>query len=161
MVRPSEAEANSVRPALPGDLHQITDCAKAAYSLYLPRMDRPPAPMLADYAALIESGETWSLLHGGEVAGFLVMMIKADHLFVENVAIHPDHQGAGLGKKLMSFAEGYGRARDLPRVELYTNVVMTENVAFYRRLGFIGTETRQEDGYQRIYFAKDLEAAGD
>jgi hypothetical protein len=39
------------RPATAADLPAIREVVGAAYAGYLSRMDRPPAPMLADYAA--------------------------------------------------------------------------------------------------------------
>jgi len=37
------------RPATAADLPAIQEVVTAAYARYLSRMDRPPAPMLADY----------------------------------------------------------------------------------------------------------------
>ena len=39
---------------------------------------------------------------------------------------------------------------------LYTHVLMVENVAIYRRLGFEETHRVTEKGYDRVYMAKDL-----
>ena len=50
------------------------------------------------------------------------------------------------------------RAQGRPRLVLYTNVMMWENVALYGRWGFAETGRRREDGYERVYFAKDLAA---
>ena len=63
--------------------------------------------MLEDYAALIRAGEVWVLAGeaGGEVIGVLVMRPAEDHLFVGNVAVAPGHQGRGLGRELVAFAE--------------------------------------------------------
>src|SRR5579859_7688678 len=44
---------DSVRQATPADLPAIREIVTAAYSGYLDRMDRPPAPMLADYGAAV------------------------------------------------------------------------------------------------------------
>lgn len=51
------------------------------------------------------------------------------------------------------------RARGRPRLVLYTNRMMWENVALYGRWGFVETGRRHEDGYERVYFAKDLPVA--
>ncbi len=150
------------RLAEAADAAAVAACAKAAYEIYLPRMDRPPAPMLADYGAAIAAGEVHLLeLAGlelaGRVVGFLVMRADAGHLFIENVAVHPDFQGRGFGRRLMALAESSARARRLPLLRLYTNVVMTENLPFYRALGFVETERLREEGYDRIYMEKRLD----
>jgi ribosomal protein S18 acetylase RimI-like enzyme len=80
----------------------------------------------------------------------------ADHLFIENVAVHPDHQGRGLGQRLLARAESEAGARGLPALRLYTNVKMTENFPFYEALGFVETERRREDGFDRVYMEKRL-----
>ena len=53
-------------------------------------------------------------------------------------------------------AEATARQRGLPILRLYTNVRMTENMPFYRGLGFIETGRRHEDGFDRVYFEKEL-----
>jgi ribosomal protein S18 acetylase RimI-like enzyme len=84
------------------------------------------------------------------------MRCRAGHLFVENVAVRPDHQGRGFGRRLMAFAEDMARERGQPAVELYTNVKMTENFPFYEGLGFVETERRHENGFDRVYLRKTL-----
>lgn len=39
-------------------------------------------------------------------------------------------------------------------MRLYTNVLMTENLALYGRLGFRETGRVSEKGYERVYMAK-------
>jgi ribosomal protein S18 acetylase RimI-like enzyme len=143
-----------VRRAIPADLPAIRAVVRAAYARYLDRMDRPPAPMLADYAAEAESGQLW--VTGDPVTG-LIELIEADgSLHVGNVAVHPSAQGTGLGRRLMEFAEEQARQRGLDRLDLYTNEVMIENQAIYARLGYRETGRRTEGGYRRVYMEKDL-----
>jgi GNAT superfamily N-acetyltransferase len=87
----------SVRPAKLEEAAAVGDLVRASYSKYVERIGREPAPMLEDYAALIRAGEVWVLAEGGEVLGVLVMRPAEDHLFVDNVAVAPRHQGRGLG----------------------------------------------------------------
>jgi ribosomal protein S18 acetylase RimI-like enzyme len=145
-----------LRPAEAEDVPAITGCARAAYDRYVSRIGREPAPMVADFAALVAAGEVHVLLAGGDLAGFIVVRPGPDHLFVENLAVHPDRQGQGLGRRLVAFAEATARAGGLPALELYTNVKMTENFPFYRGLGFVETERRHEDGFDRVYMRKKL-----
>jgi ribosomal protein S18 acetylase RimI-like enzyme len=145
-----------IRPATTDDIDAIAAAARAAYTRYVERIGREPAPMVADFAALVAAGEVEVLALGGEVAGFIVMRPGADHLFIENVAVHPDHQGRGLGQRLLARAESEAGARGLPALRLYTNVKMTENFPFYEALGFVETERRREDGFDRVYMEKRL-----
>lgn len=113
--------------------------------------------MLADYDAAIENGEAWVLDEAGEPAGVLVARPREDHLFVETVAVRPDRQGGGLGRRLMAFAEDEARRLGLDEIRLYTNEKMRENFSFYGGLGFEETGRRTEDGYRRVFMRKRLE----
>jgi ribosomal protein S18 acetylase RimI-like enzyme len=144
----------SVRRATPADLPAVRAVVSAAYARYLDRMDRPPAPMLADYAAEVEAGLLW--VTGEPVTGLIELVEAGDSLHVGNVAVHPSAQGTGLGRRLMEFAEERARQRGLTRLDLFTNEVMTENQAIYARLGYRETARRTEDGYHRVYLDKIL-----
>jgi len=145
-----------LRAAQPADAGRLRDIATAAYGLYLSRMDRPPAPLLADYGALVAKGQVSVLAVGGALVGFFVAFPRAADYFVENVAVSPACQGAGHGRFLMAAAEDAARTAGKDTLRLYTNEVMTENVAFYEGLGYVVEERRQEEGYRRIFFVKRL-----
>jgi ribosomal protein S18 acetylase RimI-like enzyme len=145
-----------VRPATQDDMAQIVRLVNAAYAMYLDRMEKPPAPMLADYARLIAHGEVYVLASRAEIAGLLVVEAQDQALFIENVAVDPVFQRQGLGRRLMMFAEQHARRRGMREVRLYTNEVMVENLVFYRRLGFEEIERRMNEGYRRVFLRKSL-----
>ena len=147
-----------IRQANLADRPFIEGLVAAAYAKYVPRIGKPPAPMLADYTGLIGAGVVYVLEHRSTPAGVIVMYAGDGHLFVENVAVAPADHGRGLGRALMAFAEVEAVRRGLPEVRLYTHQRMTENLGFYRHLGYRVTGRRQEDGYRRIYFRKRLAA---
>ena len=112
--------------------------------------------MLVDYGAAILARETWVLVEGDDTTGVLVMRPKEDHLFVETVAVRTGWQGEGLGRMLMEFAEEVARDRGLHEIRLYTNEKMTENLHFYRSLGYEETGRGLDEGYQRVFMKKVL-----
>ena len=150
------SDETTIRRATANDVGAIQRCVTRAYELYVPRMGKKPAPMLADYAQLVDDG----VVHVADVepiiAGVIVMFAGEDHWFVENIAVDPMIQGKGLGSKLMKFAESEARSHSCPQVELYTNQKMTENLSFYPKLGYVRFDERVEDGYRRVYFRKIL-----
>jgi ribosomal protein S18 acetylase RimI-like enzyme len=146
----------SIRPAEPGDAAVVRDLVRMAYSKYVERIGKEPAPMLEDYDALIRAGEVWVLAEGGEVLGVLVMRPAEDHLFVDNVAVGPGHQGRGLGRELLAFAEERAEREGLPEVRLYTNEKMHENLAVYAKLGFEESGRGLDGGYRRVFMRKRL-----
>ncbi len=146
----------SIRPASAEDAAAVQDCVNVAYSRYVERIGKKPAPALKDYAPLIEDGKVWVLVEGREVLGMLTMRTEEDHLSIETVAVWPDRQGEGLGRRLIAFVEEETRNRNLSEIRLYTNEKMWENLAFYERLGFEETERRLEEGYRRVFMSKRL-----
>ncbi|NKB52872.1 MAG: GNAT family N-acetyltransferase [Rhizobiaceae bacterium] len=145
-----------LRPAKTEDLDFVRQCAERAYEIYVERIGKPPAPMIADFwAALTKQHLNIACLDRSPV-GFVVSYVRGDHLFVENVAIHPDHQGQGIAKKLFSLLEQRCKLNGLSSIELYTNEKMTENLTFYPNLGFCETDRRREAGFNRVYFRKTL-----
>jgi ribosomal protein S18 acetylase RimI-like enzyme len=145
-----------IRPAQPTDADAVTACVRAAYAHYVPRIGREPAPMQADYPALIDAGVVWVAEEDRELVGVLVVRPQPPALLVENVAVRPASQGRGLGRALMAFAEERARASGLQETVLYTNERMTENLRFYPALGYLETGRREQDGFARVFFRKSL-----
>jgi ribosomal protein S18 acetylase RimI-like enzyme len=143
------------RRALPSDLSEIKALINAAYARYLTRMDKPPAPLFRDYGPSIDEGTTWVI--GSPITALLTIYPRADHLYVENVAVDPSAQGRGLGRALLEFAEQQALSLGLHRMALVTHEAMTENQAIYTRLGYTEVERRAEDGYRRVYMEKQLD----
>ena len=146
----------NIRPAVPSDREAVERCVHDAYAHYVSRIGRKPLPMTADYGRLIAAGAVHVAEDGDEIAGVIVLEPEDAALLIENVAVRPDRQGAGVGSRLLAFAEDQARARRLPAVRLYTHLLMTENQAFYRARGFVETERRTEGAFARVFMRKDI-----
>lgn len=159
----SELQANGaeIHLAQLGDLDAVHDCVTAAYSSWIKRIGRRPMPMDDDYAALIRAGEVYVMCGPEAVSAVLVVRPLAETLLIENVAVYPAHQKRGLGRALLRFAEQIALQHGLASATLYTNVLMTENIALYRRLGYIETERRSEQSFERVYMRKPLRPSDD
>jgi ribosomal protein S18 acetylase RimI-like enzyme len=144
----------SLRRAVSGDVPDLASLAKAAYGPYVERIGREPAPMTADYAALVNDAEVWVADDTSAVVGLLVLVAADDHLALENVAVLPEAQGHGIGCLLLAHAERRAGALGLAEVRLYTNEKMTENLAFYPRRGYVETRRAGQAGFGRVFFAK-------
>jgi ribosomal protein S18 acetylase RimI-like enzyme len=145
-----------IRRARADEVGWVSATIAAAFDYYIERIGRTPAPMTANHAALVAAGDVHLLEAEGGRRGLIVMRAKPDHLYVDILAVLPAAQGRGIGRALMAFAEAEARRLGLPAVRLFTNVKMTENRRFYPRLGYRETETRAEDGFDRVYFEKRL-----
>lgn len=147
----------NIRPATPDDLEAIRNCAAASYAMYIERIGREPAPMVADFATQISEGKVHvGVDESGEVCGYVVFYPRGDSVHLENVAISPDHQGKGYGGQLVAFVERQARERGIATVDLYTNEKMTENIALYPRLGYEEVGRWEEDGFNRVFYRKSV-----
>ena len=145
-----------IRQAVKADLAGIKSCAIAAYTMYVKRIGKKPAPMVANFSEAIENRNIYVMENAGQVCGFVLFYPQGDHVHLENVAVNPDFQQRGIGSKLIEFAEQQTRTAGYSRIELYTNAMMTENLQIYPRLGYQEFDRRLEDGFDRVYFRKAL-----
>jgi ribosomal protein S18 acetylase RimI-like enzyme len=145
-----------VRRAHINDLPQIEAVVQRAYSVYVDRVGRRPAPMDDDYHEKVVADEVYVAEANGVVAGIVVLILARDHLLVESVAVDPNFQRRGIGRALMAHAERHAEEHDLDELRLYTNAAMTENLNLYPRLGYREDDRRTEDGFDRVFFSKRL-----
>jgi ribosomal protein S18 acetylase RimI-like enzyme len=149
-----------IRSARDSDAVALRGIVERAYSVYIDRIGRRPAPMDDDYGQKIGEGSISVAEEDGEVVGLIVLLVERDHLLIENVAVDPAHQGRGVGRALMAHAETYAGRRHISELRLYTNVAMTENLTLYSRLGYREDDRRTENGLRRVFFSKGLTASG-
>jgi len=152
----NETSVARPRPARSDEADALRQLVTDAYTQYIPRMGTPPGPMLDDYARRIADGQAWVLDAGGAIVGLIVLEEDGDTLLLDNVAVSPAAQGKGYGRTLIAFAEEEARRLGHAELRLYTNVLMTENIALYERLGFRQAERVSEKGFERVYMVKPL-----
>ena len=133
--------------------------ARGAYEGYVPRMGREPAPMQVDYVEVVARGHAWVAEKRGRILGLLVLEPADGYLLLDNVAVAPDSRGTGIGSQLLKLAEKEARSLGLAEVRLYTNEVMTENLDYYPRRGYLETHRAVQDGYRRVFFAKVIDGS--
>jgi ribosomal protein S18 acetylase RimI-like enzyme len=130
-----------IRLAKAHDLSTVTETTRRAYEHYIPIIGGVPMPMSEDYAPRIASGQVWLLEEGGP-AGLIVLEERDDALLIFSIAIAPERQRAGLGRKLLAFAEDVARDRGLGNLTLFTNAKMERNIRIYSRFGYRETRRR-------------------
>lgn len=144
----------TIRPAQPQDSAALSALARDAYGHYVDRMGTEPAPMGEGYASLVAAGQVWVAERDGALVGLLVLKPEADHLLLDNIAVSPTAQGAGIGARLLALADDYAREHGISEIRLYTNEAMTENLAYYPRHGYVETHRATEHGFHRVFFTK-------
>ena len=112
--------------------------------------------MIADFASHLKTDHVEIIESSGVAIGYAVWNDIENEMFLENIAILPEHQGGGLGGSAMKYLEDKAKQLGLSAISLYTNQKMTENLEFYARLGFQEVDRRREDGFDRVYFRKPI-----
>ena len=143
-----------IRLATPADVAAIRACAATAYSQYIADIGREPAPMLADFEALVAAQRIHIASIDEKLEGFIVYYPQDGQMHLENVAV--SKSGHGIGGQLMAQCETAAARLGLSKITLYTNVKMAANLSLYSYLGYTETGRRREDGFDRVYFQKVL-----
>ncbi|WP_424948150.1 GNAT family N-acetyltransferase [Candidatus Spongiihabitans sp.] len=115
--------------------------------------------MRDDYAKRILDNDVFVIRHGKRIIGVLVVIVETPCCLLDNVAVHPDFAGRGLGRRLVDFAERHAVERGFTEIELYTHELMSENIAMYQRWGYQIVRKVTEHGYRRIYMRRQLALA--
>ncbi|MFF3879000.1 GNAT family N-acetyltransferase [Streptomyces sp. NPDC001978] len=146
---------DGIRPAVAADVPAVKTVTDAAYRPYIARIGVVPRPMEADHTANVAAGKVF--VTGEPVIGLVVIEVRADHLFLDSIAVHPDAHGRGVGGRLLRFVDARARERGLTEVRLYTNALMWENQKIYPKYGYEVLERRVDGPYDRIHYRKRLD----
>ncbi|MEI5099726.1 GNAT family N-acetyltransferase [Streptomyces sp. PmtG] len=150
-------DAPAIRRAEAADVAAVKAVTDAAYHPYVERIGQVPAPMESDHAENVAAGRVHVAEDtAGEVVGLVVLYAHEDHLYLDNIAVHPDAKGTGLGRRLLEFVDAHARALGLPEIRLYTNAMMWENQKIYPHFGYTFVERRVEGIYDRFHYRKVL-----
>ncbi len=146
-----------IREASTRDADGVKACVVAAFEIYTERIGKPSAPMLLDFPTEIEVRHVWLAELDAQVVGVLVQYETIQGFYIDTVAVHPHLQGTGVGKALLQFAEQEALRRGYDFIYLCTNVKMTENQIFYPLIGYTEYERKFDEGYDRVFYRKQLE----
>lgn len=149
-----------LRPATQPDAEAVRACVTAAFEHYIPRIGKPPGPMLQDFEAQVAAGHVWIALVDDDAkpAGIIIQYENGGGFYIDTVAVVPHYQGTGVGKALLQFAEQEAIQRGFDSVWLVTNAKMTENQVLYPKIGYAEFDRRVDEGYDRVFYRKKLGA---
>jgi len=112
--------------------------------------------MKADYDRAIREHDIDLLYVGGNLVALIEMIMAVDHLFIENVAVEPVHQGKGFGRQLLSHADRKAWKAGLPEIRLLTNAAFAANIRLYRSVGFRIDREEPFRGGTAVYMSKAI-----
>ncbi len=151
-----------VRPSRPEDgaeLRQIERLAGQRFrevGLAEVADDEPPSlEVLAEYA---RAGRGWVAVdENDEPVGYVVVDVVDDQAHIEQVSVHPDHQGAGVGRTLIERVAAWGAETGRAALTLTTFADVAWNGPLYEHLGF-SVVTEEEIGPE-LRAVREVEAA--
>jgi GNAT superfamily N-acetyltransferase len=95
--------------AKPADQAAIVALVHEANAVCVPRIGRPPAPMLEDDQALIANGCIHVRENETGIASIVVFIPEERAMLPDNVTVKVAAQGRGYGRMLIAFAEAAAR----------------------------------------------------
>lgn len=127
----------SFRKATSEDAKMVRHVVRAAYAKWVPIIDREPLLMVADYDRAVKDHDIDLLYSGDALIGVIETVQHPDHLWIENIAVLPEAQGKGFGKRLLARAEEKAFQSACGEIRLLTNEAFTANVELYQGVGFV------------------------
>ncbi len=98
----------------------------------------------------------------GEIVGHLQLVhgARAGVFELKNLAVRPDRQGQGIGRRLVARSLDVCRHEGATAVEVATAVADIDNVRFYQRCGFRATSIGRDTFTEAKGYPPDLVAGG-
>ncbi len=83
-----------------------------------------------------EEGPIWVALVEGKMVGTVSVLPEPDWLYIRSMAVLPETQGLGIGRKLLSVVEHYAVETGFSRLYLYTTYFLKGAIRLYESSGF-------------------------
>jgi len=149
----------SIRPATESDLHGLLDIQKAAFMRYTEFLAPEQMPPLCETLSEVrEDSHRKNILVAesrGMLSGSIRYVIKGGVCVIERLSVHPDYQGNGIGRALVSEVEHRAKG-DAHKIYLETGLLAGNLLMFYTRLGYSGEAVLRKHygGFDWIVFSK-------
>lgn len=142
---PGMGEQGTVRPATTDEVAALpgmqVDAGQVFRDLGMAMVADGPEPEVAEFARAQQRGHLLVALVGGDVVGFVRLVVLDAALHVEQVTVAPGHGGRGIGRRLMVAAEALAREQGYARMTLTTFRDVPFNGPFYESLGWQAVPT--------------------
>lgn len=113
--------------------------------------------------SLAQGHNSWILRQGLELAGFVIVMTVLDEAHLLSIAIAPEHQGKGLGGRLLRHAMLRSSEQGAQTMYLEVRVSNLRAETLYRHFGFKNVGWRkayypaQEGREDALIFSRNIE----
>jgi PncC family amidohydrolase len=147
-----------ILPITPDDAGEVLTVQRAAFvseaQIYGSADTSPLTQTLEELAAELESADGWVARKAGRLVGAIRAREDGELLLIGRIAIAPDVQGEGIGRRLLAAAESASGAAE---AELFTGSLSEANLRLYQSCGYEERErVDQGDGTAQIFMRKRL-----
>ena len=89
-----------------------------------------------DWGHHLSAGTLWIAEDAGKPVAFLAAHAEGDRLHIDEFAVAREHQGQGLGRRILATTADWARDRGFARLSLTTFRSVPFNGPFYAAVGF-------------------------
>lgn len=153
--------AATFEPAPRDERDQIERLFRRAFVAYVGRLGRVQSDDAYDWLdAAIERGDVFVARQAGALVGAVATTRREGDLHIDQIAVDPERQGAGIGSWLLESTERLARSRRTRALCLHTAEMMDDLLRLYRRHGFEevrrGLPDHGKDVHVRVFMRKTL-----
>ena len=115
--------------------------------------------MLDDPAEYIinRGGEIFTAVVADTPVGAVAMIKASDRTFeLAKMAVSPDHQGRGIGDKLIAACIAHAREQGATKIFLLSNTLLTPAIELYKKHGFVEVPLDERSAYERVNIRMEL-----
>jgi len=138
---------------LDGSFHrwsELLDLILASFAYMDGRIDPPSSALSLTPQSLREKARNeigYIALDGDKIVGCIFCRAEPDTLYIGKLAVLPDTQGKGIGRRLLAMAEMAAHNLGLTALRLETRIELTENHATFVSWGFVKTAENRHAGF--------------
>ena len=129
-----------IRRAVEKDADSIAEILSIAFAEfrndYTPEAYAIVTPPADEIRGRFAEGPMWMAVKDGEFVGTVSAVPEPEWLYIRSMAVVPDAQGFGIGKRLMAGVEEYAIENGFDTLFLYTTGFSTDAIRLYETLGF-------------------------
>jgi len=143
----------TVRIAGPGfaQWHGLLALIQSSFAYMQGRINPPSSALGLSADGLAEQAKTETLIvalgENGAVLGCAFCADQGDAVYIGKLAVSPDHQGQGLGRRLLEAAVNLARQQGCHKLRLQTRVELVENHQAFAAMGFEETGRSAHAGF--------------
>jgi len=134
------------------DWQSLLSLLQSAFEYQHARINPPSSlnRLTLDNIAEKSASEILLLAYRGQALVGCVFLREQPHaLYIGKLAVLPDAQGQGVGKKLLLFTQEIARQLAYSQLELQVRIELVENQAVFTAMGFVKSAETSHPGFKR------------